>query len=333
MDGPGGRSVVRWYELLPSSVTVRQLGTIQDASRFVFNGAISPAYNGTTAAIDYNTGSSTQLVDIRAQSRLASTALGLMTGEITLGTSSANDIDFSCTPCRWGDYAGASPDPLSEQAIWGSSQLNGPHTTDPAWITRNFELTDAAAGYVRPKGATPVRVSLVPAFVPCASPNRTHGAPLSHGSCAPPAQASSLLTVGTSDANGVAAQAIASVQLTALSGDVKLEVSSTDVRMASGLGDYAGNLQARATLRLTDRASGPAGDEPGTVQDFPYQFSVPCQTTADPSVGSTCSVSTSADALTGGTVSAGDRTIWQLGSAGLYDSNGDLFETQGVFVP
>jgi hypothetical protein len=338
VDGPGGRSIVRWYELLPASLTVRQLGTIQDPANFVFNGAISPAMNGTTAAIDYNTGSSSQLVDIRAQSRNASTALSQMSGEVQLGTSSANNIDFSCGPstaCRWGDYAGATPDPdpANPQGIWGSSQLNGPHTSDPAWLTRNFELTDGASGYPRPKGATPLRVALVPAFNSCTASNRTHGAPLSFGSCAPPTQASSLLTVGTPDANGAAAQAIASIEFTALAGDVKLDVSSTDVRVKSGLADYAGNLQAKALLRLTDRASGPGGDEPATVQDFSYQFSVPCQTTADPSVGSNCSVSTTADALTAGTVTAGVRTIWQLDSAGLYDSAGGLFERQGVFVP
>jgi hypothetical protein len=69
------------------------------------------------------------------------------------------------------------------------------------------------------------------------------------------------------------------------------------------------------------------------VQDFTYQFSVPCQTTADTSIGSTCTTSTTANALTAGTVNAGVRTVWQLGSAGLYDANGNLFETQGVFAP
>jgi hypothetical protein len=336
IDGPGGRSVVRWYELLPASLTVRQLGTIQNASLFAFNGAISPASNGTTAAINYNTASSTQLVDIRAQSRLGSTPLGQMTGEFVLGTSSANDIDFSCgatSPCRWGDYAGASPDPANDQAIWGSNQLNGPHTSDPAWLTRNFALTDAAAGYARPRGATPLNVSLVPAFVACTSANRTHGAPLSSGSCAPPAQVSSQLTVGTPDANSLPVQAIASVQMTAASSDVNLAASSTDVRLQAGLADYSGNLQARATLRITDRGSGSTGDEPATGEDITYAFAVPCTTTPDPSIGSNCSVATTANALTPGTVAAGARTIWQLGPVGLYDANGDLFETQGVFAP
>ena len=32
--------------------------------------------------------------------------------------------------------------------------------------------------YPRPKGATPTRVSLVPAYRQCTSPDRTHGPPL-----------------------------------------------------------------------------------------------------------------------------------------------------------
>src|SRR5216684_9190196 len=116
--GTGGRSVVRWYELLPASLTVRQQGTIQDASNFDFNGAISPSGTGNEAVINYNVGSAAQLVQIRAQSRTGSAALGTMSSETTLGTSAAIDQDFSCpsvdstqTSCRWGDYAGASPDP------------------------------------------------------------------------------------------------------------------------------------------------------------------------------------------------------------------------------
>ena len=42
----------------------------------------------------------------------------------------------------------------------------------------------------RPKGATPLRASMVPAFKACAAPNRTHGAPLAFPSCNPPVQSS-----------------------------------------------------------------------------------------------------------------------------------------------
>src|SRR5436190_10965426 len=56
--------------------------------------------------------------------------------------------------------------------------------------------------YPRPRGATPLRLSLVPAYQECTSPDSMHGAPLVNGSCAPPQLRSSQLTVGTPDANG-----------------------------------------------------------------------------------------------------------------------------------
>jgi virginiamycin B lyase len=208
------------------------------------------------------------------------------------------------------------------------------------------------AGYPRPRGATPTRVSLVPAFKPCLGANRTHGAPLAHPSCAPPVQSSGFLTVGTPDANGAAANSVGSIVLTAVTGnpattadeaDVRIAASATDVRLKAGLGDYTGELQANVKLRLTDRASGLAVNEPATVQDFVYTFKVPCQTTAGATIGSTCSVATSADAIQPGTVRESARTIWQLGDVELFDGGPDgvasttqgntLFQQQGVFVP
>jgi hypothetical protein len=191
----------------------------------------------------------------------------------------------------------------------------------------------------------------VPAYKVCSSPNRTHGAPLSHSSCAPPVQASSFLTVGTPDANGAPAQALASVQLNVVAGDpltpaneadVRLNAFSSDVRLKSGLGDYGGELQARVSMQITDRASGPGGDEPATGQSILYRFTVPCQPTASTTVGSTCAVGTTANSLVPGTVTESVRTIWQLDEVQLYDGGADgvastdpngLFETQGLFVP
>jgi PKD domain-containing protein len=159
IDGPGGRSVDRWYELLPVSLTVRQQGTISNPTDFVFNGAISPTIDGRAAAIDYNVSGTDRNPEIRAQSRESSVPLGQMVGEITLDTSAAADQDFSCEPlfqgppCRWGDYAGASPDPLDASAVWGSNQtLSPPHPLgistlpdDPHWRTRNFALSTNAS--------------------------------------------------------------------------------------------------------------------------------------------------------------------------------------------
>jgi hypothetical protein len=206
-----------------------------------------------------------------------------------------------------------------------------------------------SGGYPRPKGATPARMSLVPAFQQCSSGNRTHGAPLSSASCTPPVQSSSFLTVGAPDANGAAANSTGWIQFDALLGnpataadeaDVRVRANVTDVRNKSGLADYTGQLKLTTDLRITDRDNGPT--ELGTAQDSPLSFTVPCATTGSATIGSTCSVTTTADALAAGTVKEGMRAIWQLAKVNVFDGGADgsaattpntLFLTQGYFVP
>jgi hypothetical protein len=209
-----------------------------------------------------------------------------------------------------------------------------------------------SAGFPRPKGATPVSVALVPSYQACISPNRTHVAPVSAASCAPPVQTSPFLTVGTANANGQAANSTGSLKFAVKPGDpttaadeadIALTASVTDVRRQTDLSDYTGELQANVRLRFTDQASGPAADESATVQDFIYEFTVPCQATVSTTIGATCAVTTSADALQPGTIREGARTLWQLGQVTLLDGGPDglastaagntEFETQGVFVP
>src|SRR5439155_12719725 len=89
--GPGGRSVVRWYEVTAGAPpALRQQGQVDSPTDFVFNGAISPAIGGDSAAIFYNRSGTAPLAIIGAQSRCPSTPLGTMdAGELVLGTSSA----------------------------------------------------------------------------------------------------------------------------------------------------------------------------------------------------------------------------------------------------
>jgi glucose/arabinose dehydrogenase len=231
-------------------------------------------------------------------------------------------------------------------ATWNSGNT-------PALEIRKITYAGAdRAGYARPKGATPMYASLVVANNACGSPNRQHGPPLAFVSCAPPAQASPHLTVGTPDAGGGAANFVGSVRLAAQVGnpgtpadeaDIPIGVSTTDVRVRPGLGDYAGELQLRLPLRLTDKANGgPAGFEQGTLGDLNFQAAVPCATTPDTAIGSTCSVTTTADAVTPGIVAEGKRAVWQLGQVQVLDggpdgvastANNSLFLTQGIFVP
>jgi hypothetical protein len=199
-------------------------------------------------------------------------------------------------------------------------------------------------GYPHPKGATPLFAPLVIAYKECTSPNSQHGAPLSYGSCVPPSQASDQLTVGSPDANGQAANSIGSVRYAVVPGDVQINFSMTDVRKKSDLSDYTGELQVNQSLRITDRDNGPdpTDPDPGTTEDIGFPVTAQCTATASTTIGSTCAVSTTADSVVPGSVTAGKRAIWQLGQVRVFDggSDGDvgtapntLFATQGVFVP
>jgi hypothetical protein len=203
------------------------------------------------------------------------------------------------------------------------------------------------SGYPRPKGATPVRFSLVPAFLECTVANRTHGPVLTFPSCNPPVPESSQLTVGTNDANGAAANFIGSVKFETIVGtpstpadeaDVRMTVNVVDVRLAANLADYTGALDGSVVLKVTDRDGG----VPVTTQEFPFRFAVPCGATTSSSVGSTCSLATTADAVIPGAVKETQRTIWEIGQMQLNDAGPDgnaatepnsPFVRQGIFVP
>ena len=72
-------------------------------------------------------------------------------------------------------------------------------------------------------------------------------------------------------------------------------------------------------------------------------MTVPCTATADTAIGSTCSITTTADIGLPGTVIEIKRTIWQLGPVrglrrragrtGGHHRGNTLFAVQGVYVP
>ena len=146
--GSGGRSIVRWYEILPGTLNIRQQGQLSSTTDYYWNAAISPSIAGNDAMIEYNRGSSTLLSLIGAQTRTSSTPLGQMdVGEVLLGSSSAPDeetaFQTNCTPnpCRWGDYSGATPDPSNPGVVWGSNQIDGGVIFGFAqWQTQNFAI-------------------------------------------------------------------------------------------------------------------------------------------------------------------------------------------------
>ena len=227
--------------------------------------------------------------------------------------------------------------PTSGQTIYFAERA-----TDDSGNTSLIARTKLKTNYVRPKGATPLHTYLTIAYKPCISSNRTHGPPLSFASCSPPQQASGQVTVGTADANGRPTKSLGSITYKVAAADVRIDASIIDVRKKSDLSDYSGQLQTDQTLRITDRRNGPDQDEAATSADTNFPATVPCTVTADTTIGSTCALTTTANALVPGAVRAGDRAIWALGPAQVYDGGPDgvaatqpntLFEDQGIFVP
>ncbi len=216
--------------------------------------------------------------------------------------------------------------------------------------------TSVLDGYARPKGASPINVSLVPASRECSesSANRSHGPPLVAPSCDPPVQSSDHLTVGTFDANGKPVASSGRVGLKAIGetpidldngdqADVQLTASLTDVRNKSDLTDYTGELRVVFGLRITDRNNGPAANIPGTVVDSTFAFNVTCAATGG-SEGGECNATTTVDAVTGANLAReGKRAVWDLSQIRVFDGGADgdadtagdntLFAVQGVYVP
>jgi glucose/arabinose dehydrogenase len=218
------------------------------------------------------------------------------------------------------------------------------------------EVRIVQANYARPVGATPITVRLVPASVQCTSANASHGPPLASPSCSPAAQTSGFLTVGTPDApgNGNPARSVGTMRLQVVGespidpnngdqADVNINFQYSDVRRKSDLLDYTGELRAVLTLSITDRYSGPQLDTAATVTNAPFGITVPCAATPAGSIGSSCNLATTADAVTANTVREGKRTMWGLGQVQVFDGGADgdadtagdntLFAVQGTYVP
>ena len=222
------------------------------------------------------------------------------------------------------------------------------------------------AGLSAAAGApSPMRVSLVPAYSQCTAPNRTHGPPLASASCNPPVPSSSQLTLGSAGrerrppnfvgfcplygaGRGPRAARTTPTWVTSSLYDVRCRPTGASCGSANAAGpaDYTGQLQATVEVRITDRLNGPpgwrhgGGHGPGRLA---VADSFPCAPTAATAIGSTCSLTTTVDAITPGLGAGG-----QAGDLGARPGAGErrragrrratpppntLFATQGVFVP
>jgi hypothetical protein len=144
--GPGSEE--RWYEIDPVGGSLLQSGAATSSSLFVWNGAVSPdrANNGAAAgfgdsmAMSVSTSSTTTYPAIQLVWKKAAAAQSPLTSLVQANGAS---VDLSCSdtsPCRWGDYSGASPDPAAAGAVgrvWLANQydLAGGTTSSTAWRT------------------------------------------------------------------------------------------------------------------------------------------------------------------------------------------------------
>jgi hypothetical protein len=151
------RSEVRWYEINPVTRTLFQSGKVTTTAYSVFNGAISPDRRRTTSTgafgqnmvLGFTTSGPSTFPAIRQVSKLGTAA---QSARVTVRSSTGNYSGFDCAgsdnSCRWGDYAGATPDPSTYSGatrgrVWSVNQYaSGVQSTTAAnWKTWNWAAT------------------------------------------------------------------------------------------------------------------------------------------------------------------------------------------------
>jgi hypothetical protein len=154
----GAGAQVRWYEIDPVTRALFQSGVVTSGTAFKFNGSISPdrvrrgsvAAFGSNMVLSFSSSSSTAFSSVRVVSKVGA---GAQSGEAVLTTSPGFMVDQSCDGasepvCRWGDYAGATPDPSASTSgvvgiVWITNEWNRVSTTTnvPNWLTWNAVIS------------------------------------------------------------------------------------------------------------------------------------------------------------------------------------------------
>src|SRR2546429_243075 len=106
--------------------------------------------------------------------------------------------------------------------------------------------------------------------------------------------------------------------------------------------DYSGQIQGNATIRISDHYNGPGLNEAATVIDIPFPVTGTCANTVSTTVGGTCTVATTANAVVAGSVKDTQRAVVEVGQLQVNDggasgvagaADASLFEVQGIFIP
>jgi hypothetical protein len=241
----------------------------------------------------------------------------------------------------------------------------------------------APATHVHPAnlGAKKITYVVVPAFKACTTGTTgTHGSPLAAPSCQTTAASAESATLTTGTGATFKGTSTLAIEVFCTDGavppcpaagdqeDVKLTGSSTDVRCKSSIGgngvlcptanasggkDYAGEVQGNATIRITDHfnTAPPAACSSttscsATVTDLPFPVTGFCVATpSDPTIGGSCSVTTTSDAVVpgaGGVVKEGKKANVEIGQILINDGGTDglastagntVFARQGIYIP
>jgi hypothetical protein len=154
----GAGAMITWYELdptAPAGSQVLQTGTVSNASMWLFNaaissdrqvatdatGAVTSANFGSAMVIGYDVSGNASYVTAKMVSKIGD---GLRSPSATIKTSVGADDDHSCRPvpghrrCRWGDYAGAVPDPY-----YAAGSTRGHVWLANQWVTKSGTPDDA----------------------------------------------------------------------------------------------------------------------------------------------------------------------------------------------
>ena len=114
----GAGSKINWYEVNTATGALAQSGSVSSQSLYLLNAGISndrtctatTCAHGGAMVLGFTTTSGSTRPTIQMVSKVGSAAVS---GFTSIHASTTTDRNFSCSPCRWGDYGGATPDPAA----------------------------------------------------------------------------------------------------------------------------------------------------------------------------------------------------------------------------